>query len=219
MSYRRCLFLPLLAFLTVLAVACTAEDAESVTGGEATLEPVAEHVEAVASEPAARQGWLTMTTVIVSAAGGAFVSQAAVLATRRLSDRSERRRLRRDVLRKLAGHRYLLIGDTRFEPSEFWVALNEVIVAFMDDEGVMNAQLEFRSHLGPQSKAEHLVPLVKAMAKAANLPVERLNTEELTYELTHPFTPPSRGKGNTPSQAPTTPASSAAPAQGAQENN
>ncbi|MXW99876.1 MAG: hypothetical protein F4118_11255 [Acidimicrobiaceae bacterium] len=187
MSNRRRFRMPRLALLTLLALACMGGTAEALTGGESAQEPVTEHPVAVASEQAASQGWPNLTTVIVSAAVAAFVSLATVLATQRLSDRSERRRLRRDVLRKLAGHRYLLLREERFAPSEFWVALNEIIIAYMDDEGVMKALEEFRSHLGPESKAKDMVPLIVAMARAARLPVDRLDAKKLTHELTHPL--------------------------------
>ena len=183
-SYRLRLLISGLALLTLLAVARMAGTAEALTG-EVAQEPVMEHSIAVASEQAASQGWSNLTTLTVSAAVAALVSLATVLATQRLSDRSERRRLRRDVLRKLAGHRYLLLSEERYKPSEFWVALNEVIIAFMDDEGVMKAQQEFRKHLDDEAK--HIVPLIVAMARAANLPVDRFEGNTLTDQLMHPF--------------------------------
>ena len=126
-----------------------------------------------------------MTTVLVSAVVSAAVAVLVVLLTQRLSDRSERRRLRRDVLRKLAGHRYLIDGDVRPVPNEFWVSLNEAVIAFLDDDEVMEALRVFRTRVSQGQKAEDFVPLIEAMARAAKLPAERLDPEMLTT----PFAP------------------------------
>ena len=120
-----------------------------------------------------------MTTVLVSAVVSAAVAVLVVLFTQHLSDRSERRRLRRDVLRKLAGHRYLIAGDISPVPNEFWVALNEAVIAFLDDDEVMEALRVFRTRVCQGQEAEDFVPLIAAMARAAKLPAERLDSEML----------------------------------------
>ena len=126
-----------------------------------------------------------MTTVLLSAAVSAVVALVVTLLAQRLSDRSERRRLRRDVLRKLAGNRYLITRDVSPDPNEFWVALNEVVIAYLDDEEVMDELRTFRERVNRGQIAEDFVPLMKAMAKAARLPAERLDSEMLTT----PFAP------------------------------
>ena len=126
-----------------------------------------------------------MTTVLMSAAVSAVVALLVVLLAQHLSDRSERRRLRRDVLRKLAGHRYLIAGDISPVPNEFWVALNEVGIAYLDDDEVMEALRVFRTRVNRGQVAEDFVPLIEAMARAARLPAERLDSEMLTT----PFAP------------------------------
>ena len=130
-----------------------------------------------------------MTTVLVSAAVSAVVALLIVLLTQHLSDRSERRRLRRDVLRKLAGHRYLITGDVSPTPNEFWEALNEIVIAYLDDKEVMDELRTFRKRVNCGQTAEDFVPLMKAMARAAKLPVECLDSETLTT----PFTPQAAG--------------------------
>ena len=124
-----------------------------------------------------------MTTVLVSAAVSAAVALLVVLLAQRLSDRSERQRLRRDVLRKIAGHRYLITGDVNPAPNEFWVALNEIVIAYLDDEEVMDELRTFRERVDCGQIAEDFVPLMKAMARAARLPSERLDSEMLTYSF------------------------------------
>jgi len=115
-----------------------------------------------------------------------LVAPVAAWLTQWLSSRAERRRMRRDVLRKLAGHRYLLTQGFKGRDGEFWVALNETAVAFADDERVMERLREFHDRIQEGFKSYHLVPLVKAMAEAANLPADELDC----MLIEHPFTPP-----------------------------
>ncbi|MDE2932500.1 MAG: hypothetical protein OXS47_01370 [Chloroflexota bacterium] len=122
-----------------------------------------------------------------SSLGGALIGGAIVaLLTQSLSDRSERRRLRRDVLRDLAGHRYLLTDQFKGSQGRVFVALNEVAVAYLDDEAVMDALREFTEDIGEGFKAEHLYKLMHAMAAAAGLPADSLDRRQVEM----PFAPP-----------------------------
>ena len=103
-----------------------------------------------------------------------------------LADRSERRRMRRDVLRKLAGHRYLLTMQFMGCDGEVWVALNEVVAAFADDEKVMDALRTFRRHVDNGFRAMDLYPLIRAMAKAAKMPADSIDSAIVE----NPFVPP-----------------------------
>ena len=69
--------------------------------------------------------------------------------------------------------------------NEFWVALNEVGIAYLDDKEVMDELRTFRERVNCGQTAEDLVPLMKAMARAAKLPAESLDPEMLTT----PFIP------------------------------
>ena len=137
---------------------------------------------------------LTQLAVLVLAA------PVAAWLTQTLSSRAERRRMRRDVLRKLAGHRYLLTPRFKGSDGEFWVALNETVVAFADDKQVMEQIREFHGRIAQGFKSHHLVPLMKAMAEAAKLPAVELDS----WLVEHPFTPPTtepepaRGAGQDP---------------------
>ncbi len=75
----------------------------------------------------------------------------------------------------------------RFKGSdgEFWVALNEALVAFADDKQVMEQIREFHGQIAQGFKSHHLVPLMKAMAEAAKLPATELDSRLVE----HPFTP------------------------------
>lgn len=103
-----------------------------------------------------------------------------------LSDKAEQRRIRREVLRKLAGHRYLLTPGFKGSDGEIWVALNEIAVAYAEDEKVMAALSAFQEDVSHGFKAHHLTRLISEMSKAADLPVESLDTDRIE----HPFAPP-----------------------------
>ena len=113
----------------------------------------------------------------VLAIGGVFVGAVSgVLLERFFSNRAERRQMRRDVLRRLAAHRYVLTKRGACPASEFWAVLNEV-VAFIDDRDVMEALRTFSRKLSKDEfRAEHIAPLMQAMALAAKLPAENLDS-------------------------------------------
>ena len=94
--------------------------------------------------------------------------------------------MRRDVLRALAGHRYLLTSQFKGREGQVFVALNEIAVAYLDDEAVMAALREFAEHLDEGFKATHLFKLMNAMADAAGLPADSLDRQQVE----RPFTPP-----------------------------
>lgn len=120
---------------------------------------------------------------VVLAVSGAVVTYWAVQRTQKLADLSERRRMRRDVLRKLVGNRYMIAERAQPGPGEFWVALNEVAAAFADDEEVMEALRQFNKLVNRGFKAEDFGLLTQAMARAAEMgPLDE-------HLLEHPFAP------------------------------
>ena len=126
------------------------------------------------------EGVVATVGVVVSVFSG-------VLLERSISNRAERRRMRRDVLRRLAANRYVLTQRGSFPDSDFWGALNEVVVAFVDDAAVMKALRTFRERLNDNGfKPEHIVPLMRAMAEAAKLPSEHLDEELIEYVFAAP---------------------------------
>ena len=109
----------------------------------------------------------------------------AVLVTLFVRARQDQREIKRDVLRRLAGTRYLLTRRGQVLPSgEPFVALNEVFVVFADEPDVLNALERLRKD-GGESNAENIVALIKRMAAAAEVPV---NLDDAF--IRNPFTPP-----------------------------
>ncbi len=111
-----------------------------------------------------------------------------VLLTQKLSDWSERRIMRRDVLRKLAGHRYQLTGEfmkrSMDSDGEVWVALNEICIAYVDNKPVMKELRKFKKRVDDcKFGSSDLVPLIRAMAKAAKLPGDSVDG----HQIEHPF--------------------------------
>lgn len=110
--------------------------------------------------------WELFAAVLL-AASGAAVTRWAVQRTQRLADLSERRRMRRDVLRRLMGARHMAFGGA--ELGEFYAALNEVVVAFADDDEVIEKLGQFHKLVVRGFQGEDVVPLVQAMARAAEM--------------------------------------------------
>ena len=120
-------------------------------------------------------GW---AIAFASSLGGALTGGVTVaLLTQTLSDRSERRRMRRDVLGKLAGHRYRLTQQFAGGDSEFLVALNEIAIAYVDDKRVIDALHKFQGDVDGEFRADHLLPLMREMAKSAKLPADSLDPD------------------------------------------
>ena len=124
---------------------------------------------------------------LFSSLGGGLVAGIVVAwLAQALSDKAEQRRIRREVLRKLAGHRYLLTPGLKGSGGEIWVALNEIAVAYAEDEKVMAALGAFQEDVSHGFKAHHLSRLIREMAEAADLPAESLDADRIES----PFTPP-----------------------------
>ncbi len=123
--------------------------------------------------------------------GGVLVDRIIVSWQQKLSDSSERRRMRRDVLRKLAGHRYLLTKHFKGMDGMIWVALNEIAIAYLDDETVMEELSKFQDNVDNGFESS-LFPLMQAMAESAELPAKELRR----CLIKKPFVP--RQKESTP---------------------
>ena len=85
----------------------------------------------------------------------------------------ERRKLKFDLARRLAAHRYDLRG------SEFSAALNEVIVTFADSKVVLEKLQAFYLAIRTPQPNPALVDLLKAVFEAAGLNQKVLNDEYL----------------------------------------
>ena len=103
----------------------------------------------------------------------------------------DHREIQRDVLRRLAGNRFVLTNSQCVQLSgEPFVALNEAFVVFADEPEVLAALEALR---GSDRDRERIVALIKRMAVAAAVPV---NLDDAFIE--EPFTAPgqvcSRGR-------------------------
>ncbi len=132
----------------------------------------------------------------------------------------DKRRIKRDVLRRLAGNRYFLTAQGLQLPSsgEPFVALNEVFIVFNDDKEVLDAVKQLRASGGA---SEHVVALIKRMATAAGVQIhlddafidyaftpgpslQRPRPEGGRPVTTPPSTPAGRPAGPDPNAAPPT---------------
>lgn len=127
---------------------------------------------------------IALLSLVSGLVGGVFLAEFRQWR----SDRSERRRMRRDVLRRLVGYRYHLTPQFTGCDSDFWAALNEVVVAYLDDADVIRELHAFRRLIEKRCfKSPDLLPLLWSMAKAAELPEERLDSGLIENPLVPPL--------------------------------
>ena len=111
---------------------------------------------------------------------------AGAVITQMWHDSRENVQIKRDVLRRVAGTRYLLTQPGLvLRSGEPFVALNEAFIVFAEDPEVMAALEALRT--GRDRSAENVVALIKRMAAAANVPV---NLDDAF--IIEPFTPKSK---------------------------
>ena len=83
----------------------------------------------------------------------------------------DQREIKRDVLRRLAGNRYILTGEGLVQSNgEPFVALNEAFVVFAKEPEVLKALEALRKDDDNRAR-ENIVALIKRMAAAAHVPV------------------------------------------------
>ena len=138
--------------------------------------------------------WLLPTVTGLSGVvlGGVILSIISQI----LADRSERRQMRRDVLRRLSAERFRLTKDYAAAREPVIEVLNEVVVAYLDDSKVIKALHKFNSNVEERGFcARDFPPLMRAMAKAADLPESQLDCDLIV----RPFTPRRDGENGNPS--------------------
>ena len=103
----------------------------------------------------------------------------------------DQREIKRDVLRRLAGSRYVLGENGRcIQPNgEPFVALNEAFIVFANEPEVLEALEALRT--GGDRDDENIVALIKRMAAAASVPV---NLDDAF--IVRPFAPPDSCRPN-----------------------
>ncbi len=93
--------------------------------------------------------------------------------------------MKRDVLRRLMGHRWQLAGGHGSREGAVFTALNEIPAVFAGHKGVEDALNTFKQSIENGFRSEHLVPLVMAMARSAEVPHKGWTAELIET----PFTP------------------------------
>ncbi len=107
--------------------------------------------------------WLLVTSLLSGL--------VAVLVTIGVSTWLDQREAKRDVLRRIAGNRHIVIPGGPDVPlsGEPFVALNEAFIVFADEPEVLRTLEELRTRDGSR---EVLVALIKRMAVAADVQIE-----------------------------------------------
>jgi hypothetical protein len=127
--------------------------------------------------------WLTFATSLLSGLIGITVSTFYYR-------RYENRKMKLDLIRKLAGSRYQVAGGiSTWGADSFFTSLNEVFVAFHDERKVIEAIDRLRRDLGHPGNIENNLPtLFKEMFKTVGLKNDYLNDSFILG----PFTPPQK---------------------------
>ena len=131
-------------------------------------------------------------TALVALLGAAFGAALGALLAHRYSRKRDHLEMKRDVLRRLMGHRWELTPKHGTQEGAVFTALNEIPVVFAGHKEVERALDAFRI-----SSINNLLPLAMAMARSAEVPHQGW-TQEL---FDHPFTPgPGYGGDGSPRQ-------------------
>ena len=121
---------------------------------------------------------VTMLAAFGGAAVGSWVGH-------RFSRSRDHLEMKRDVLRRVLGYRWQLTPGRAHPDGGAFTALNEIPVVFAGDKDVETALGKFRGAVNEGFRAKHLVPLVQAMAKSAEVPHKGWSQDLIQ----HPFTP------------------------------
>ena len=96
--------------------------------------------------------------------------------------------VKRDVLRRFVGHRYLLTSSFVGREGEPFVALNEIFVVYADHPEVLTSLRNMHDQLRVFGQLpKNILTLTTAMAKAAKVPIRELDQQLINK----PFAPPS----------------------------
>jgi hypothetical protein len=125
--------------------------------------------------------WVTVASSLVSGLIGVLVSTYYYR-------RYERRKVKFNTLRRLAGARYCLSpGASDSSKKEFFEALNEVFVVFHDDEDVLAVLEVFHKELNiPGRLFDNIVKLFRAINRNLGIEYKTLTDDFML----RPFTPP-----------------------------
>ena len=125
-------------------------------------------------------------SVIVSVVAILFSGIAGVIISRLLHQKYEERSIKRDVLRRFVGNRYILTEQHKGQGGELFVAMNEIFIVYAGDGKVIDALKKMHEELNrPERMSSNLITLTKAMASAAKVSLHEFNDD---FILT-PFSP------------------------------
>jgi len=126
----------------------------------------------------------TIATILISALVSGLL---ATCVSFYLNRQHAKNLLKRDVLRRLVGNRFVLTKPGVGSKGEPFIALNETFVVYADHPEVISALRKMHENLAvPDRLPDNLLSLVKVMAKAARVPIYQLNDDFFL----RPFTPP-----------------------------
>lgn len=126
----------------------------------------------------------TIATILISALVSGLL---ATCVSFHLNRQHTKNLLKRDVLRRLVGNRFVLTAQGVGSKGEPFIALNETFVVYADHPEVISALRKMHEDLAlPDRMPGNLLSLVKAMAKATKVPIHQLNDDFFL----RPFTPP-----------------------------
>ena len=130
---------------------------------------------------------MNRTTIIATLLSGLISGLVVATFAFHLDSKHDERELKRDVLRRFVGNRYLLTELRMGHQGEPFVALNEAFIAYADHPEVISALRKMHEQLGvPNRLSDNILTLTKEMAKAAEVNIRTLNDDFIT----RPFTPP-----------------------------
>lgn len=109
-------------------------------------------------------------TAFVALLGAAFGATLGAFLAHRYSRKRDHLDMKRDVLRRLMGHRWQLTARHGFREGAVFTALNEIPVVFAGHEEVESALNTFHQSIKGGFRSEQLAPLAIAMAKSAEVP-------------------------------------------------
>ena len=131
--------------------------------------------------------WWVLPSEAVTALAALLGAALGAALSHRFSRSRDHLELKRDVLRRVMGHRWTLTEGRQDSEGHFFTALNEALVVFAGDEEVGSEIQTFHKIVARASfRAEDLQPLAEAMARSARIPHEAWDNN--MFE--RPFAPP-----------------------------
>ena len=129
--------------------------------------------------------WVPVSLVAIAAASLVSTTVTARQANRLTKETHRRDELaaRRDVLRRVFGYRYRLTPERQGQDGEPFIALNEALLVYADFPEVTKAVVRILKKEDFMEGDSNIVELVRAMGRAADLPIENLDKDLIITPL------------------------------------